>query len=167
MTDVTPTILDLAGVSHPSTYQGHEVHAMMGKSLKPVIEGTADITHPADEPISGELFNNTSVRMGDWKAIGDGLTGQWKLFNLASDLGENTDLSAEHPELLQQMIADYEKYAQEVGIVIPRGEAFAESAKTLIPAITPDNFQTINLTNMLVPGYYKYGDISSGPYTNN
>ena len=35
VTDITPTILEFANVSHPSTYQGHDVHAMMGKSLKP------------------------------------------------------------------------------------------------------------------------------------
>lgn len=65
------------------------------------------------------------------------------------------------------MITDYQQYAQEVGVEIPRGEAFAESAETLMPAITPDNVQIINLTNMLVPGYYKYDDISSRLYTNN
>jgi arylsulfatase A-like enzyme len=63
VTDITPTILDLAGVSHPSTYQGHEVHALMGKSLKPLLDGTVEIIHPADEAIAGEMFNNTSVRM--------------------------------------------------------------------------------------------------------
>ena len=65
------------------------------------------------------------------------------------------------------MIAAYQQYAQEVGVVIPQSAAFAESAETLIPAITPENIQTINLTNMLVHGYYKYGDTSSGQYTNN
>lgn len=164
VTDITPTILELAGVSHPSTYQGHEVHPMMGKSLKPVLEGSAEITHAADEPISGELFNFTTTRMGEWKAIGDGLTGQWELFNLANDLGENTDLSAEHPELLQKMIADYEQYAQEVGVVIPRGEAFAESAQHVFPDVTPDNTQTISLADMFAPGYFSLNETKSGPY---
>ena len=40
VTDITPTILEFANVSHPSTYQGHDVHAMMGKSLKPLLNGT-------------------------------------------------------------------------------------------------------------------------------
>ena len=33
--DITPTILEYAGVQHPSSsYNGHEVHPIMGKSLK-------------------------------------------------------------------------------------------------------------------------------------
>ncbi len=167
VTDITPTILDLAGVTHPSTYQGHQVHTMMGKSLKPVLVGSAETTHPKDEPISGEMFNNTSVRMGDWKAIVYGLPQQWKLFNIANDLGENTDLSSEHPDILQNLMIAYEKYAQDVGVVVPRGEKFAESAKHVFPSVTQENIQTINLTNMLVPGYFHPEEDTSGKYVIN
>ena len=54
MTDITP-ILDLADVSHPSTYQGREVHPLMGKSLVPLLNGTVDVVHLADEAISGDV----------------------------------------------------------------------------------------------------------------
>jgi hypothetical protein len=37
VTDITPTILDLANVTHPDTYKGKPVHPMMGKSLKPLL----------------------------------------------------------------------------------------------------------------------------------
>ena len=98
VTDIMPTILDMAGVSHPSTYKGHDVHALMGKSIKPLLDGTVEIIHPTNEAISGEMFNNTSVRMGEWKGVHMSYdkTGVWKLFNLATDLGENTDLADQH-----------------------------------------------------------------------
>ena len=153
VTDITPTILELANVSHPSTYNGTEVHAMMGKSLKPLLDGTVDVIHPADEAISGEMFNNTSVRMGEWKATSYGYPPQWKLFNLATDLGENTDLASQHPDILKKLIAAYDKYAQDVGVVIPRGAAFEQTAKNNFPPVTQDNVQTINLAKMLAPGY--------------
>ena len=153
VTDITPTILDLAGVSHPSTYKGHDVHALMGKSLKPLLEGTVEVVHPADEAIGGEMFNNTSVRMGDWKATSYGVPPQWKLFNLATDLGENTDLAAQHPDILKKLVDAYDKYAQDVGVVIPRGEKFEQTAKNNFPPVTPENIQTINLANMFAPGY--------------
>jgi arylsulfatase A-like enzyme len=153
VTDITPTVLDLAGVSHPSTYKGHEVHALMGKSLKPLLDGTVQVVHPADEAIGGEMFNNTSVRMGDWKATSYGVPTQWKLFNLATDLGENTDLSAQHPDILQKLIAAYNKYAQDVGVIIPRGEKFEQTAKNNFPPVTQSNIQSINLNDMLAPGY--------------
>ena len=153
VTDITPTILELAGVSHPSTYQGHDVHAVMGKSLNPLLNGTMEKIHPDDEAIAGEMFNNTSVRMGDWKATSYGYPPQWKLYNLATDLGENTDLASKHPDILEKLITAYDNYAQEVGVVIPRGEKFEQTAKNNFPPITQDDIQTIELANMFAPGY--------------
>jgi arylsulfatase A-like enzyme len=153
VTDITPTILELAKVSHPTNYQGREVHPMMGKSLNALLNGTAQVVHPPDETISGEMFNNTSVRMGDWKATVYGVPPQWKLYNLANDLGENTNLANQEPEILQTMIAAYDKYAQDVGIVIPRGEKFEQTAKGNFPPIAENNTQTINLGKMFAPGY--------------
>ena len=46
VTDFTPTLLDMAGVSHPTTYNGNEVHALMGTSIKPILDGTTDVVHP-------------------------------------------------------------------------------------------------------------------------
>ena len=67
MTDFTPTLLDLAGVSHPSTYNGTEVHALMGKSIKPILDGTTDVVHPLTKLSHGEMFNTTVVRMGHYE----------------------------------------------------------------------------------------------------
>jgi len=128
------------------------MHPLMGKSLVPLLEGTTDVVHPADEAIGGEMFNNTSVRMGDWKATSYGVPLQWKLFNLKTDLGESTDLASQHPDILQKLIAEYDKYSQEVGNVIPRGAAFEQTAKNNFPPIGNDP-QTIGLADMLVPGY--------------
>jgi arylsulfatase A-like enzyme len=153
VTDITPTILELAGVSHPSTYQGHDVHAVMGKTLNPLLNGTMEKIHPDDEAIAGEMFNNTSVRMGDWKATSYGYPPQWKLYNLATDLGENTDLASQHPDILEKLITAYNKYAQDVGVVIPRGEKFEQTAKNNFPPVTQEDVQTIELSNMFAPGY--------------
>jgi len=128
--DMTPTFLDYAGVTPPgSTYNGTEVHPIMGKSLKPLLEGEVTEVYADDEPVAQEMFNNTAVWMGDWKAvrnfqpIGD---GQWHLFNITADIGENNDLASQHPEILKVLISDYDKFAKDVGVVIPSGsiEAF-------------------------------------------
>ena len=151
VTDITPTILDLAGVSHPSTYNGTDVHALMGTSLKALLNGTVDVIHPANETISEEMFNTTSVRMGDWKGIhqASDKSGVWHLYNLATDLGENTDLADQHPDILKKLISAYDKFAQDVGVVIPTSGPFG----TLFPPITANDTQTINLAKMFVPGY--------------
>jgi arylsulfatase A-like enzyme len=128
--DMTPTMLDYAGVQQPgSTYNGHPVHAIMGKSLKPLLEGKVEKVYGDDVPVAQEMFNNTAVWMGDWKAVrnfqpvGD---GKWHLFNITNDIGENTDLASQHPEILKKLISDYDKYAKDVGVVVPTAtiEAF-------------------------------------------
>jgi arylsulfatase len=145
--DIAPTILDYAQVTHPgSTYKGKEVHPMMGKSLKPLINGTIDRVYGEDEPIAMELFNGTSVRIGDWK----GLTApaqpeEWKLFNIVNDPGENTDLADKHPDIIQKMKTAYEKYSKDVGVIIPRGDKFAETVKTIFPPLDATDEVTINL----------------------
>ena len=131
--DMTPTMSDYAGAKLPgATYNGHNIHPIMGKSLKPLLEGKVGEVYADDEPISQEMFNNTAVWMGDWKAvrnfqpIGD---GQWRLFNLTADVGENTDLSNQNPEILKKLIMHYEEFAKNVGVVVPTGSI--EAMQTL------------------------------------
>lgn len=122
--DMTPTFLDYAGIQSPgSTYKGHPVHPIMGKSLKPLLEGKVAKVYADDEPVAQEMFNNTAVFMGQWKAeklFGPPITdGKWHLYNIIEDIGENTDLANQHPEILQKMISAYDKYSKDVGVVVP------------------------------------------------
>lgn len=127
--DMTPTFLEYAGVQPPgSTYKGNTVHAIMGKSIKPLLDGTVQVVHSDDEPIAQEMFNNTAVFMGDWKAVKNQpptSDGKWHLFNITADIGENTDLASQHPEILAKLITDYDKFAKNVGVIVPSGQAEA------------------------------------------
>ena len=125
VTDITPTVLDYAGVMHPGdSYDGRDVHPMDGRSLKPLFEGETDRIYAEDESFVVELFGNKAVFKGDWKALeilppfGE---GGWKLFNLVEDIRELNDLSSENPELLEELKKDYEVYANRVGVIIPEG----------------------------------------------
>jgi arylsulfatase A-like enzyme len=155
VTDITPTILELANVTYPTTYQGREVHSPMGTSLVPLLDGTMPAVHAANETIPGEIFNQTTVRMGDWKALHDASDkpSVWRLYNLADDLGESTNVADQHPAILQTMTTAYDKFAQDVGVVIPRGAQFEIQMDNLFPTVNSTNVQTISLADMLVPGY--------------
>jgi len=128
--DMTPTFLDYASVQSPgSTYKGHPVHAIMGKSLKPLLEGKVERAHSTEEPVAQEMFNNTAVWMGDWKAEKNNppsSDGKWHLFNITADIGENSDLASQHPEILKNLMSQYENFAKDVGVIVPSGniEAF-------------------------------------------
>jgi hypothetical protein len=135
----------------------------MGKSLLPLVQGKVDQVYPADEPLGAELFNQTAVRMGDWQAIHQSGntssniyhngTDVWTLYNLGNDPGEEKNVAAQHPDILQKMVTAYAQFAKNVGVVIPRGEAFAVSAAHISPPIDVRNPVSINLKQIpAIPG---------------
>ncbi len=102
--------------------------------MKGVAAGTAERVHPEDtlfghqsfeeHQLAGEMLGGKFVRRGDWKALfvtrpyGP---NEWQLFNLTADPGETDDLAGEHPELLEELTAGWDQYANDVGVVPPEG----------------------------------------------
>jgi arylsulfatase A-like enzyme len=156
--DVTPTILDYAGVQPAgSTYKGHPVHAIMGKSLKSLFNGTTDKVYGENDIVADEMFNNTAVYTGGgWKAIkheppmGD---GKWQLFNIANDPGENTNLADQHPDILQKLISAYGAYSKDVGVVIPRGQTYYLGLQSASPPLNNQSKVTITSVD-ITPAHF-------------
>lgn len=48
----------------------------------------------------------------------------WMLYNLAIDPGEEKNVAAQHPDVLQKMVAAYTKFVKDVGVGISRGWAY-------------------------------------------
>ena len=117
--DITPTLLELAGVA----IDGNPLYE--GK-LKPQGVSLASVWRDnAESPRTSygtELFGNRAYRDGDWKITlirrPQG-SGEWELFNLASDPGETQNLAADEPERLVQMIASYQDFETENGVIPP------------------------------------------------
>jgi arylsulfatase len=99
--DVMPTLLELAGVGHPTELDGRPVMPPEGKSLVPILRGRP---HEGHEVLYWEHEGGRAVREGDWKlaALPD---GEWELFDLSKDRSESTDLSAEHPKRVDRLAA--------------------------------------------------------------
>ena len=124
--DIVPTILDIANVSHPGTsYNGKPIEPLTGKSMLPALLGKSDKIHDPNEPIGYELSGNQALYKGDLKLIknippiGD---GEWHLYDIKTDPGETKDLQKEMPEVFSAMVADYEDYARENGVLpMPKG----------------------------------------------
>ncbi|KAF7975825.1 hypothetical protein HWV62_8375 [Athelia sp. TMB] len=128
--DVTPTILALAGVAHPGAalFRGRAVEPVRGKSWAPFfaeirsLSGDAAAIHGAADPAVGwELFGRAALRCGAHKIVhmppwAHG-TGGWELYDLARDPGETRDLAAELPEKLAELLAQWEVYVRETGVV--------------------------------------------------
>jgi arylsulfatase A-like enzyme len=126
VTDIVPTLLDVAGVEAPDgRYQGREVEALIGSSLLPVLLGRSEAVHPADHAIGYELSGNKALFRGNYKLlnnmppVGD---GQWHLYDIAADPGEVRNLRDALPEQFQSMQAAFDEYARANGVLpMPEG----------------------------------------------
>ena len=119
VTDVLPTLLDLAGIALPA--DAPDRHRPSGKSLLPHLRGDAERVHSADEAIGFESLGAQALFKGDWKLqrMGSPYDGQWRLFNLRDDPGESRDLTLARPEQTRQMLAEVQAYERAHGVVMP------------------------------------------------
>ena len=121
--DIMPTVLELADIPHPEIYRGRQVDRMRGKSLRNVLIGSTKAAYGPDEFVGGEMQNGKWMRQGDLKAVSVAPpygTGSWHLYNLADDPGETRDLGKERPEILKKLQAAWERYAEDVGVVLSK-----------------------------------------------
>lgn len=117
--DVVPTFLDLAGVQHPSSVGATaNLQPVRGRSWSQWLRSKADRVWPADKAIGTELFGSRAVRRGDWKLVDTG-DGRWRLFNIAADPGETRDLAGRQPDVREALVAEWNVYARDVGVVLP------------------------------------------------
>ena len=116
--DVLPTLVEAAGGDwRGDRFAGRTVRTVRGASWVPFLTGRAQRVHAPDEPIGSELFGRRALRRGDWKLVDVGQG--WRLFDLANDPGETTDLSAREPERVRQLAAAWDQYGKDVGVVMP------------------------------------------------
>ncbi|MGN5519066.1 sulfatase-like hydrolase/transferase [Halopseudomonas sp. Lyrl_26] len=121
--DLAPTFLDLAQVDFPQDrYRDQEVLPMQGKSILPLVLKETQRIHDSDYALSTELWGSRSVVQDGWKILWMPKPfghARWELFNLTDDPSESIDLAEEHPEILQKMLAQWERYAEENGVILP------------------------------------------------
>ena len=117
VTDLLPTLCELAGVSRPVARLGIDLQPLNGTSLTSVL---ADADAPHDRgPQYLEMAGHRGLYDGDWEVVtrhqpltefGD---HEWELYNLADDRTETTNLAADHPEKVAELSAEWEHQARE------------------------------------------------------
>lgn len=118
VTDIVPTFLDLAGApAQPGRFDGRPAQSIDGVSWVPFLKNGTPV-YSDDKAVGTELFGSRSLRRGGWKItdLGDGV---WRLFDVAVDPGETRDLSKQQPGKKQLLLAAWDAYAKDVGVVLP------------------------------------------------
>ena len=89
--DVAPTVLDVAGIDRPPTFEGSSLRAVLNDRSRThrrwVVASRDD---PGDQPLR-------AVRQQSWKLIGD------RLFHLPTDPAERVDRADEHSTTAQRL----------------------------------------------------------------
>lgn len=114
--DLLPTFSAIVGVAPPTD------RTLDGVNLLPVLLGEKD----AEPPRESVIMAGSTIRQGDWKLFlkagkpgGKGYQGgketpAGSLYNVASDPGETTDVSAAHPEIVERLRAAAKSFEKEL-----------------------------------------------------
>ena len=107
--DFFPTLLEIAGAAQPSN------QTLDGSSLLPVLKENRYDPERAiywHYPVYHHDVPASAIRKGNWKLIENLVTGDVELYDLETDIGESTDLSAVFPEKsheLLMLLKDWQK----------------------------------------------------------
>lgn len=111
--DLVPTVLEVAGLDPVQ-------EDLRGRSLLPMLSGEQLEVYGDEDAVGFEVGGNAALYRGKWKLSrvppprGD---GQWNLYDLSVDPGEVRDLAATHSAVFRELQGEYQRYADEVGVV--------------------------------------------------
>ncbi|MDG2224025.1 MAG: glycoside hydrolase family 127 protein [Rubripirellula sp.] len=114
--DLMPTLVDAADADYPKQNDGQAIQPMEGVSLIPSMSGSS-IDRQA--PIGFEHHGNLALRDGRWKIVSAYRRDQptkWELYDMEQDRTELNDLAAQEPARLEKMVAQWQAWANRVGV---------------------------------------------------
>lgn len=149
VTDVVPTLLELAGITPPATIDGVDQQPLHGRSLASALTTGASVDRR--DPQYFEVAGHRAIVAGGWKAVTFHNPGEefesdrWELFRLDDDPTESNDLAEENPEVLKNLVdlwwAEAEKFNVLPLQVRGKDRLFRDrperSSWTLLPGMTP------------------------------
>ncbi|HUV63924.1 MAG TPA: arylsulfatase [Sedimentisphaerales bacterium] len=107
--DILPTLVDICGLKRPA---GPKLH---GVSLKPLLYGRPGDWKDRAIVVDSQRMENLikwrqcSVMEGHWRLV----NGK-ELYNINKDPGQEEDIAADHPEVVERLRGEYEKWWQEI-----------------------------------------------------
>ncbi len=123
ISDIAPTIMDVAGVTVPEEYHGVEQQPMDGVSMRYAFD--APDAPNAKQRQYYEMFGNRAIWVDGWKAVSLHANrmpwdvnvvqpfedDDWELYHVAEDFAENYNLADSDPDKLAELVAIFEEEA--------------------------------------------------------
>ncbi|MEK7951081.1 arylsulfatase [Luteolibacter soli] len=154
MIDVMGSIVAATGATYPTTFNSHPVLPLEGTSLISMINGTAP-----NRTLSVEHESNRMIRKGKWKLVTEDFTAydnefttnQKLLYDMDADPGESTDLAAQQPAKVVELVDEWNAWSTRVGL--PASRLIVPAPLNVTPAATPadlflDTFNRANSTDI-------------------
>ncbi|MCG8700477.1 MAG: arylsulfatase [Bacteroidales bacterium] len=110
--DIMPTFVELANANYPQTYAENTILPMEGTSLVSLLNG-GEINRP--DPVYWEHEGNRAGREGKWKIVSFNHE-PWKLYNMELDRTEQSDVSAENPEIFTKLTNGWDVWAKRCNV---------------------------------------------------
>ena len=101
LTDIMPTIIEVAGAGYPKNYpDGTELFPLEGISILPAFINGKGEEH---RYMFWEHSGFSAIRKGDWKAYKIVNDTMWELYDLRTDRDEQYNVADKHPELVKEL----------------------------------------------------------------
>lgn len=120
--DLAPTFYELAGIAYPEIFKEREVYPLRGSSLLPFLSGKSKEIHKENFVFALEHNGHAMLRKGKWKItnfIKPLDTGNFALYDLSTDVGEQKDLRESEPARYEDMLIEWAKFSQEIQVQTP------------------------------------------------
>ncbi|WP_298852000.1 arylsulfatase [uncultured Ruegeria sp.] len=111
--DILPTILKATGATYQTEVGGHEIQPLQGESLLDLFRGRE---WRREQPIFWEHEGNAAIRLGQFKLVRLHDLA-WELYDIEADRTELTNLAGRNPALENNLIRQYESWAESVGVL--------------------------------------------------
>ena len=111
--DVMPTLIEITGAEHQTTWNNEPTWALEGQSLWPLFEGGSI---ERLRPLFFAFRDSHAVIDYPWKLVRNGAPETaWSLYYLPTDRTETNDVAEEHPERVTSMAARHAQWLERCG----------------------------------------------------
>lgn len=129
--DILPTLAELTGAKAPRELDGRSLVSLLknpqAKWPERLLFVHTGRWEPGQPP---SKYGNAGVRFSHYNAVATkNPTARWQLFDLDTDPGETTDISAQNPALVQKVNAAYDSWWASVLPCLENEEAYKTAPK--------------------------------------